>query len=271
MSVSVSKYIDGVLSIYVEQPQYKLGCDGSNGYCDCIGMCKGAIRRAGGDPSGLSGTNYAARHTIKNLKPIQSVNALSVGDVVLKGRQPGSSGYDLPDRYKGGSDLTDYYHIGTVTKVNPLQITHMTSPTAKQDNKLGNWNYFGQLPQVSSDEPSPAPEPEPTPEPVPEVETAVVVAEKGNTVNMRKSPSITAPLVERIQIGETVTVLVHGEDWCQIKYKWMAGWMMTRFLLFEDDMPIEEDYTVTIVGLTKEQAEMLKHEWGADMVTISVG
>ena len=98
----------------------------------------------------------------------------------------------------------------------------MTSPTAKQDTKLGGWNYVGWLPQVSKDEPTPAPtptpEPEPTPTPEPEVETAVVVAEQGNTVNMRKSPSISAPLVERIKVGEIVTVLVHGEDWCQIRW-----------------------------------------------------
>jgi len=269
--ISVNRYVEGVNSIYIEQPQYKLGHDGSDGYCDCIGMCKGAIRREGETPVGLSGTNYAARNTIKNLKKIKSVDDLCFGDVVLKGRQPGSSGYDLPDRYKGGTDLTDYYHIGTVTSTNPLEITHMTAPTAKKDTKLGNWNYYGQLPQVGYEpEPSPEPTPEPEPEPVPVVETAVVVATKGNTVNMRRSPSITAPLVDRIKIGETVTVLVHGEDWCQIKWQWKTGWMMTQFLLFEEeDEVISNDYTVTIPNLTKEQADKLKLEWPD--ATISVG
>ena len=262
--ISINRYVESVNEIYMEQPQYKLGHDGSDGYCDCIGMCKGAIRREGETPVGLSGTNFAARNTIKNLKKIASANDLCYGDVVLKGRQPGSSGYDLPDRYKGGSDLTDYYHIGTVTSTNPLEITHMTAPTAKKDSKLGNWNYYGQLPQVGyapEPEPEPSPEPSPEPEPVPEVETAIVVASKGNTVNMRRSPSISAPLVERIKIGETVTVLTHGEDWCQVKWKWYVGWMMTQFLLFEEDTPVMEDYTVTIPGLTKEQADKLKREW----------
>ena len=263
--ISKEKYLDGIESIYVEQPQYKLGHDGSDGYCDCIGMVKGAIRRGGGDASGLSGTNYAARNTIKNLVKIPSVNALTIGDVVLKGRQPGSSGYDLPDRYKGGSDLTDYYHIGTVTKTNPLEITHMTSPTAKKDSKLGKWNYYGQLPQVGGDEPEPSPEP--SPEPISNL--AIVIAEKGSTVNMRRSPSINSPLVERVPIGETVTVLTRGEDWSQIKWTRYVGWMMSKFLLFDDDVPEEGGYTVTISGLTKEEAQAIKAEY--PNAEISVG
>ena len=157
--MTIEKYIEGIESIYVEQPQYKLGHDGSDGYCDCIGMCKGAIKR-GGSPTGLSGTNYAARYTIRNLAKIPSVSALSVGDVVLKANAPGSSGYGLPAKYRvGGSnytgDLTDYYHIGTVTQTNPLVITHMTSPKAKKDTKLGAWEYYGQLPQVNGSSPAP--------------------------------------------------------------------------------------------------------------------
>lgn len=158
-TISVETYVSGVNQIYAEQPQYKLGCDGSDGFCDCIGMVKGAIRRGGGDASGLSGTNYAARYTIRNFSCIPSVSALSVGDVVLKGRKPGESGYSLPDKYKDSGDLTDYYHIGTVTQVNPLQITHMTTPTAKRDTKLGKWAYYGQLPQVSGVSPTPSTRP----------------------------------------------------------------------------------------------------------------
>lgn len=271
--ISTKRYLECIESIYVEQPQYALGHDGSDGKCDCIGMPKGAIKRAGGDPYGLSGTNYAARNTIKNLRKISSVNDLRVGDVVLKANQPGDSGYNLPDKYKNGTDLTDYYHIGTVTKINPLEITHMTSPTAKKDYKLGKWEYYGQLPQVSDDEPYIPPEPEPDVEPdvepEPDVETAIVVAEKGKTVNLRKSPSKMAALVDRVPLGETVNVLVHGEDWCQIQWTWKVGWMMTQFLLFERDDIVPGDYTVTISGLTREQADMLCNEW--QNATISVG
>jgi len=255
--ISIAKYIEGVESIYTEQPTYQLGHDGSDGSCDCIGMCKGAIRRAGGDASGLSGTNYAARNTILNLRKFSSASELTVGDVVLKGRQPGDSGYALPDKYKDSGDLTDYYHIGTVTSTEPLVITHMTTPTAKQDFKVGKWAYVGWLPQVSSN-PSPSPEPEPQPEPG--HLTAVVTAPTGSTVNMRRSPNNKSALVEKVPIGETVDVLERGTEWCKIKWKWYTGYMMTVFLAF-DDPPVVGDYTITIYNLTKEEADMLHEEW----------
>ena len=159
--MTVEKYLEGIESIYIEQPQYKLGHDGSDGYCDCIGMCKGAIRRGGGKPDGLSGTNWAARYTIKNLAPIPSASSLRLGDVVLKASLPSAKAYALPAKYReGGSnytgDLHDYYHIGTVTQVNPLVITHMTSPKPKKDTKLGAWEYYGQLPHVDGVSPAPS-------------------------------------------------------------------------------------------------------------------
>ena len=41
--ITADQYVRGVNSIYVEQPDYDLGCDGSNGKCDCIGMGRGAL------------------------------------------------------------------------------------------------------------------------------------------------------------------------------------------------------------------------------------
>ena len=260
--ISTEKYLEGVESIYVEQPDYENGHDGSDGKCDCIGMCKGAIRRAGGDASGLSGTNYAARHTIENMRSISSASDLSLGDVVLKGRQPTDTGYDLPEKYRiGGNDfngdLTDYYHIGTVTGVNPLEITHMTSPKPKKDIKLGKWGYAGWLPQVKKSETPP----EPVPDPEPEKLTAIVVAPSGSNVNMRRSPNKGAALVERVPIGATVEVITKGQDWSQIRWKKYTGWMMSQYLAMRDDDNIYEYCTVTITGLSEAQAEILKQNY----------
>ena len=259
--ISVERYIEGVSSIYVENPEYKEGHDGSDGYCDCIGMCKGAIRRAGGDASGMSGTNYAARNTIRNLKKITASSELKIGDVVLKTRQPGDSGYALPDKYKNGTDLTDYYHIGTVTQQYPLNITHMTSPRAKIDTQLGKWSHYGQLPQVDMEEAEPLPDPEP------EEWTAKIWSENGGPVNLRKKPSLVGALIERIKVGENVDVLKYGADWCQVRWKGKTGYMMTKFLIFEE--PVTERYTVTIEDLSYEEARALKEQY--PKTTISVG
>lgn len=254
--MTVETYIKGINEIYDEKPQYALGHDGSDGLCDCIGMVKGAIKRGGGNPSGLSGTNYAARHTIKNLASIPGSSVLAVGDVVLKGRQPGDKGYNLPDKYKSGSDLTDYYHIGTVTRQYPLEITHMTTPTAKKDTKLGQWAYYGQLPQVDGDSPTPTPEPG----------KGIVYAKSGKTVNMRRAPSVGAALVERVPIGSTVDILGDRDGWDNIRWQGKTGWMMKEFIVTE--MPAET-VTVVIPGLTRDEAKALCAEY--PQAEISVG
>ena len=259
--VTVEKFIAGVGSIYEEMPSYEEGHDGSDGKCDCIGMVRGALLRAGAtDVKNLRGTNQAARKAINDLRKLTSVAGLRVGSVVLKTRDADNPSMPLPDRYrKGGSDYdpdvgeTNFTHIGTVTGLDPLVITHMTTPKPQKDKSLKGWSYAGELPWVNYDD-QPEPEP-PKPEP-PKPTTAVVFAHTGSTVNMRRSPNIGAALVERVPVGETVEVLQYGDEWCHIKWKWFKGYMMTRFLIFDGDVPPIK-YTVTIPGLSKEYAERI--------------
>jgi hypothetical protein len=237
MQVEARKYCDGVESIYVEQPEYQEGCDGSNGKCDCIGMCRGGLERAGvTDVKNMRGTNQAARKTIQNLQEIQSEAQLMVGDVVLKTRDKDDPTMPLPERYReGGEDYdpkwgeTNWTHIGTVTSVDPLIITHMTSPTAKHDKKLKGWTWMGELPWVKYED---APEPQPEPE----IETAIVVAESGDTVKMRAKPSTSCKLYWDVPVGSEV--IVDDWDakndgirtWCQITWNDRLGYMMREFL-----------------------------------------
>lgn len=251
--VTTAKYAAEVKVIYSEHPTYKTGHDGSDGQCDCIGMVRGALIRAGADPvKGLSGTNYAARHTIINLVKMDR-GALCVGDVVLKTRPADDKDMPLPDRYrKGGADYnekwgeTNFTHIGTVTSVDPLNITHMTSPTAQIDTKVGNWKYYGELPQVTY---TPAPDPEP--EPV----KAYVVAATGSTVNLRKSTSVNSALVDRVPIGSEVEVLESFTDWSFIRWKGKTGYMMTKFL------DIEGMWTVHIPNVPEDKAAALLEQY----------
>jgi hypothetical protein len=246
--VTPEEYVAGVNSIYKEKPSYQLGHDGSDGTCDCIGMCRGGLKRAGAtDITNMRGTNQAARKTLLNLQQLDSAAPLLVGDVVLKVRDKDDASMPLPDQYrKGGSEYdpdvgeTNYTHIGTVTQVNPLEITHMTSPTAKKDTSTKGWTWQAQLPWVDA-EPVP-PEPE---------QTAVVYAATGKTVNMRSAPKKGASLVVRVPIGETVDVL-DVDDWCYIKWNGYKGYMMREFLLFESTL-----FTVVIPHLSNSQADAL--------------
>ena len=142
--ITQDEYCEGVESIYVEQPGYKEGGDGEDNECDCIGMGRGALIRKGipeDEIKGMNGTNYALRHTFLNVQKIKSEKQLRRGDIVLKTRDKDDKSMRLPDKYrKGGSDYSEKWgetnctHYGTVTKEWPnLEITHMTSPTAKKD------------------------------------------------------------------------------------------------------------------------------------------
>ena len=100
-------------------------------------------------------------------------------------------------------------------------------------------------------------------------DTAVVVAESGKTVNLRKAKSTKSKLVERVPIGTTVRVLKSGENWSRVAYTdprgavW-CGWMLNRFLkagqeeAYKAATPL---YAVTIPYLTEEQARVLLRDY----------
>ena len=263
--VSTSAFVAGIIEIYNEKPTYEIGHDGSDGKCDCIGMPRGALKRAGATGvTNMHGTNQAARFAVKDLHKINKNSALGLGDVVFRTRPIDYPSAPLPDRYrKGGADYvasvgeTNFTHIGTVTSVDPLIITHMTEPTAKQDKKIGSWEYAATLPWIETDIP-----PEPPPEPVPEPTTATVVAEHGKTVKMRAKPSTKCSLYWDVPIGSTVTVNERGKEWSNITYNGQTGWMMTKFLAFVACL-----WTVHIPYLTEEQAQALTAEYPGSWMT----
>lgn len=276
--VSVLEYVDGVESIYAEKPKYEKGHDGSDGLCDCIGMCRGGLKRAGAtDITNMRGTNQAARKSIQKLAIIDYVKNLRVGDVVLKTRDKDDPDMPLPDQYrKGGADYdpvvgeTNFTHIGTITCMNPLEITHMTSPTAQKTNSLKGWSYYGKLPWVDDSDPGPDPDPDPGPEPEPTL--ATVHSENGKPVKMRAKPSTSCKLYDDVPCGAMVEVLQKdcstdnaGNKWSQISYGSRTGWyMMSRFLLFSDGSCI-----VIIPNLSMEQAEeLVKQYLGAYIETV---
>ncbi len=278
--ISATKYVEGVLSILEEHPTYEIGGDGSNGTCDCIGMCRGGLERGGAkDVKNMRGTNQAARKTILNLQELKSADALLAGDVVLKIRDKDDPNMPLPDKYrKGGSEYdarwgeTNFTHIGTVTSTHPLIITHMTSPTAKQDKSLKGWMYFGESPWVEYEAaPEPPPEPPFDPDPEPDPEKAIVVAESGSTVKMRARPTQKCNLYWDVPIGAEVDVYdwdaatdAKGQVWSEISWAGQMGYMIRSFLKDDDEpqpQPGEKSWIVIIQGLTLKQAEELAASW----------
>lgn len=230
----VRLFLGKVEEIRKTNPAYKQPGDGSNGTCDCIGLIIGSIRRMGLKWSGIHGSNYAARYQTDGLKRITSAASLALGDVVYKAREKGQAKYALPSRYEKGheyytGDLKDYYHVGVVTQVNPLRITHMTSPRMKVDTSLGAWAYAGKAKPVekaAKDDPSPSPKPEPS-----TGSRAVVWAANGAPVKMREYPSTACRTWISVPLGTEVLITDPGEEWAKIDGYGRQGWyMMSKFL-----------------------------------------
>ena len=222
--IEVNDFLAKVEDVADPSPVYRLGGDGSDGTCDCIGLIIGAIRRAGGSWTGIHGSNYAARYEMRELLPVTEAGELNLGDVVYKARTPGQAGYALPERYKNDPDQRDYYHVGVVTAVEPLEITHCTGPGIVRDTKLGRWTYRGRLEKVDYDG---------TEVVETMVQTATVVADSGSKVKMRSKPSTSDGLYWEVPVGALVQVAEVSGEWAKVRYGDRTGYMMAKFLVMD--------------------------------------
>lgn len=221
---SLQAFLNGVKQNAARIKAYAPGGDGSGGLCDCIGLIIGAVRLAGGKWTGTHGSNWAARNEMRTLGRITEP---FLGEVVYKAKEPGEAGYDLPDKYRSSGDLKDYYHVGVVTSVDPLRITHCTSVAGgiKIDTTLGQWAYGGELKKVDYGRD----------EYMDGLYRAVVTALSGKTVNLRNAASGNARILKAVPVGAEVEVLEEiNTAWARIRWSGTEGYMMRTFLSKEE-------------------------------------
>ena len=225
--ITAKRFLEAVEENAARVERYEKGGDGTGGGCDCIGLIIGALKKCGEAWTGTHGSNYAARNAMKTLGYISSPDECFLGEVVYKAHEPGESGYDaevIGNSYKDSHDKRDYYHVGVVTGLDPLVITHCTSVGGKGgiyiDNALGKWRWGGQLKMVNYEESEPE-------EPL---YRAKVYAGTGKTVRMRIKPNTNANIIEEIPIGTEVEVNDVMDGWSQITYHGVGGYMMSKFL-----------------------------------------
>lgn len=144
-NMTIDEFLSNVRRIQASDPRYRLGRDGSDGYCDCIGLVIGAIRRSGGRWTGIHGTNWTARNAMQSLLPLQSAGQLRRGELVFRAHEPGDKGYALPSRYAGDSNRRDYYHVGVVMQTSPLRILHCSGGGVQTDTSTKRWQFHGML------------------------------------------------------------------------------------------------------------------------------
>ena len=196
--------------------EYKNGGDGSGGKCDCIGLVIGAVRLSGTKWPWTHGSNYAARHQTVNLAADQP---LTSGDLVYKAREPGASGYGLPDAYKHDADRRDYYHVGVVISASPLRIKHCTSTPGgiKVDTARGKWKYSGQLRLLDKEAPMAN-------------KQMTVYAANGKQVNVRQGPGEGYGIITRVDVGTVVAVVTDTNGWAYVQWGNRQGYIKGDFL-----------------------------------------
>lgn len=227
----VHDFLVNVQKIVESDPRYKTGGSGKNGVCDCIGLVIGAM---GSNPP-LHSTNYYARYQMASLEPVESVE-LSPGFLVYKVRNDTGQ---LNARYRAGGthhagDARDWYHVGVVTSIDPLVITHCTSSGningITHDCSVKGWDFAGRLKGIDYT---------PTTKEGLQMEKATIYAGNGKPVRLRKDPSTDNPYIDKVDVGTAVNVIEtaladDGREWSKIDIAGRIGYVMTEYLKMEE-------------------------------------
>lgn len=256
MAYSVQKFVSEVLSIASKKPTYRIGGTGKDGTCDCIGLIMGAMYALGHRRYDMHSTNYFARYQMDDLRPIASELDYRYGMIVYKARADTG---DLNDRYKPGGryytgDMLDYYHVGVVTSVMPLHITHCTSGGGangiKTDYAMGAWLYGGYLIGIDyADKGGDTME---------VLYRATVNAPSGSTVNLRESPRTDGKLLDRVPIGTEADVWEDAQGWSHIRTdSGQVGYMQSKFLQKTEELEERPEAETVAVFLPISAAKAL--------------
>lgn len=93
-----------------------------------------------------------------------------------------------------------------------------------------------------------------------EMTPAIVEASSGATVNFRSKPSLSAPLVDQIPIGDAVTVGDKQGEWYPATWHGKKGYIMAKYIILGPFDPSEmQDSTITV---SREKLEKIYQEIG---------
>lgn len=259
--MTVQQFLQNLQQIVDSNPTYRTGGTGKDGTCDCVGAIMGAL----GGKFALHSSNYFARYQMRSLDSLNDESQLHPGSVVYKSRRDTSQ---LNERYLPGgthhaNTSLDYYHVGVVTRIDPLIITHCTSGGGANgfttDNSISAWSWFGDLLQVeySADAGQDAPA---------TVDLAVVYSEDGEPVRMRSKPTTEGEYntIAKVPYSAPVRILEQAGEWATVSWNGQRGYMMSKYLRVigmvpaDPDPENEQEGTVTITISANAAAELLE-------------
>ncbi len=223
--ISLQAFLNGVKQNAHRVTEYHLGGDGSKGTCDCVGLIIGALRLCGVKYNSTHGSNYFARYYTTELHKVSRASDLKTGQLVYKVRNPGDANYDariVKEKYGKSGDVHDYYHIGVVTSIQPLCITHCSTGGMHYDTRIGKWQYAGWCKGVETvmDDNKPI------------TGTAIVDTPNDGTLNVRADPRMNGRVLMKIREGQAVNITETDGDWVKVEFP--VGWVQKKFLRASD-------------------------------------
>lgn len=216
--ISVSDLISLFQKMYSEHWSYVWG-KAEEGCVDCSGAFTYAFEQFG--ISCPHGSNAMARQfVVGSMLPISEAKP---GMVAFKVRVPGEKDYDLKDKYKSGTDLNDYYHVGLVDE-DPRYVLNAKGKDygfcRDRLSRENGWDCVAHLKHVKYGEEE-------------KTMTATVVlpsGASGHTVNLREEPNVGQNIIAKVPVGSTVEIIQDSGQWCEIGYSGKVGWMMANYL-----------------------------------------
>lgn len=276
---SLTSFVRKVRSIAADAPSYETrGLSRSK--LDCVGLPMLAMIELGHGEYPMHSSNYFYRYEVEDTSEISGEDDVYLGELLFKTRGENESGYSLHERYVTGrynvGDYLDAYHVGVVTGVDPLEITECTDtgePSGiKITGSLGNaarsgWDCGGRI--VGVDYNNYTQEEDDSMVYEGGVKATVNTGKAGTkTWNLRSAPDDTEDnVIAKVPFGTAVTVYETTDDWGQVAYGDVRGYIKQAAFTVSADADSDADATDdaedstdggTVIALTAAEVAAIK-------------
>ena len=145
----------------------------------------------------------------------QSTGSTATGKIAVVNNPKDTQVLNLRQSASLDAKVLDYYRNGV--QVNILKAGTTWHKVQVEDGKIGY--MMAKFLKVTDEEAIVRP-----------FQAKVINVNGGSYVNLRQGGSLSAKIIDRIDVNSTVTVIEHGTDWCKVIADGVEGYMSTWFL-----------------------------------------